>query len=170
MICIQNLLEVESAPQGPPQEKHVKQAQAILDPRLSLMCPSKLHRTTQRRRQKILTQICIWKRSSNTITTQEQIWEGGGGGTWGAYVKNFVTKAPLCLAHLIIIIYNSIKNLKSILTVTVFEQETLLMSDMAVALSTLVYKWTLAILILVGNPALDWHPIQKAVKIFLALC
>ena len=36
-----------------------------------------------------------------------------------------------------------------------------------VPLSTQVYKWVPANLMLGGNPAMDWHPIQGGVEILL---
>ena len=39
---------------------------------------------------------------------------------------------------------------------------------LTVPLSTLVYKWVPANLMLGGNPAMDWHPIQGGVEILLA--
>ena len=38
---------------------------------------------------------------------------------------------------------------------------------LAMPLSTQVYKWVLANLMLGGNPAMDWHPIQGGVEILL---
>ena len=38
---------------------------------------------------------------------------------------------------------------------------------LTVPLSTQVYKWVPANLMLGGNPAMDWHPIQGGVEILL---
>ena len=38
---------------------------------------------------------------------------------------------------------------------------------LTVPLSTQVYKWVSANLMLGGNPAMDWHPIQGGVEILL---
>ena len=40
-------------------------------------------------------------------------------------------------------------------------------STLTVPLSTQVYKWEPAKLNAGGNPAMDWHPIQERVAIFL---
>ena len=40
-----------------------------------------------------------------------------------------------------------------------------------VPLATQAYKWVLANLMLGGNPAIDWHPIQEGVeKLLVASC
>ena len=39
--------------------------------------------------------------------------------------------------------------------------------SLTVPLSTQVYKWVAANLMLGGNPAMDWHPIQRGVEILL---